>query len=244
MANWVLIPARSGSKGVVDKNIKKLNGKPVLQYTILSARQICPVTNIFLSTDSKKYAEIAKKSGIQIHMRHSFAAGDNATDDDVILDFIYSNNISEEDVIIYLRPTTPLRNSDALKQAMHILPTLFEDKKFNSVRSGHIEAETAYKSAKKAAGAWESLMADTDASVLNLPRQHYPETYSLNGFFDATKVSAVLKSKEAFPGEMMAYTTGPILEIDSEFDFDILEAYIMYKNGDSNGKARKTKNKK
>jgi len=63
MKNMAIIPARAGSKGLKDKNIKLLNGKPMLAYTIEAAKESGLFEEIMVSTDSEKYAEIAKQWG-------------------------------------------------------------------------------------------------------------------------------------------------------------------------------------
>ena len=62
-----IIPARSGSKGLKDKNIKMMNGKPLIAYTIEAAQNSKIFEDIIISTDSEKYAEIAKTVGLTGH---------------------------------------------------------------------------------------------------------------------------------------------------------------------------------
>ena len=66
MRTLVVIPARSGSKGLPDKNIKVLNGKPLIHYSIEVAQQIFDNEDICISTDSDKYIKIAEKTGLII----------------------------------------------------------------------------------------------------------------------------------------------------------------------------------
>ena len=66
MGNLAIIPARSGSKGLKDKNIKLLNGKPLLAYTIEAARESGLFDEIMVSTDSQEYADIAKQWGANV----------------------------------------------------------------------------------------------------------------------------------------------------------------------------------
>ena len=83
--NLAIIPARSGSKGLKDKNIKELNGKPLIAYAILEAQKTNIFDAIHVSTDSEKYAEIAKKWGAdEPFLRSAEFAADDATTWDAV----------------------------------------------------------------------------------------------------------------------------------------------------------------
>ncbi len=118
MAYCALIPARSGSKGIKDKNIKKLHGKPLMAYSIDAARQVGDIGAVYVSTDSPKYAEIAIENGSECpFLRPADLANDTASTNQVIQHFM--NNIGKKfDHIILLQPTSPLRNVDDIKNAI------------------------------------------------------------------------------------------------------------------------------
>ena len=81
-----IIPARSGSKGLVDKNIKQLNGHPLLSFSIMAAKKSKLIDKVILSTDSQKYADIAMKYGMEVpFLRPPEISRDDSIDNDFIL---------------------------------------------------------------------------------------------------------------------------------------------------------------
>ena len=90
MKNLAIIPARSGSKGLKDKNIKLLNGKPLMAYTIEAAIQSKMFDEVMVSTDSEEYADIAKKYGAKVpFMRSSELSNDTASSWDLVRDVLH-----------------------------------------------------------------------------------------------------------------------------------------------------------
>lgn len=105
-----LIPARSGSKGIINKNIRLLNGIPLLAYRIKTALSISDKKNVWVTTDSKDYAEIAKSYGACVpFLRPDYLSSDNASSMDVVLHAMqYANGIGQKfDFIGLLEPTSP-----------------------------------------------------------------------------------------------------------------------------------------
>ena len=111
-----IIPARSGSKGLKDKNIKLLNGKPLIVYSIDAAIKSNAFDIVFVSTDSEIYAEIAMKAGADAHfLRSEINSSDKASSWDTVREVI--QRFEEEgkyfDEIMLLQPTSPLRTGTA-----------------------------------------------------------------------------------------------------------------------------------
>lgn len=118
-----LIPARGGSKGIANKNVKFLNGKPLIYYTIDVAREFAKDKDICVSTDSKKIQEIVKKRGLKVpFLRPSEYAGDHSPVENTIkhaLEF-YANQGRKYEALILLQPTSPLRRAKHLKEAISL----------------------------------------------------------------------------------------------------------------------------
>lgn len=123
MKTLFLIPARGGSKGIPRKNIKELNGKPLIQYSIDVARRLTGDENICVSTDDREIIEVVEKSGLEVpFIRPESLAADTATTNDVIchaLNF-YKDKGTAYDNIVLLQPTSPLRTADQVKGAMNL----------------------------------------------------------------------------------------------------------------------------
>ncbi|MDE5920842.1 MAG: acylneuraminate cytidylyltransferase family protein [Paramuribaculum sp.] len=117
----VIIPARGGSKGIPDKNIKPLAGKPLLLYTVDLARQLFPDSHIILSTDSQQIALTARTSGLPVpYMRPPHLATDSAPTRDALLhvmDWADTRGIPYDKVCL-LQPTSPLRTADDIQRCI------------------------------------------------------------------------------------------------------------------------------
>ena len=116
-----IIPARGGSKGIPKKNIKLLNGKPLICYTIDVARAIFAESDICVSTDDDEIIETVEKYGLKVPFkRPAELATDTATSNDVLLhalDFYESKGIFYN-IIVLLQPTSPLRTEQHVKEAI------------------------------------------------------------------------------------------------------------------------------
>jgi N-acylneuraminate cytidylyltransferase len=115
-----LIPARSGSKRVTDKNIRPLAGYPVIAYTIAAALQSAIFSAVVVSTDSEKYAEIARKYGAEVpFMRPVEMAGDHSPDIEWIEHTLteLKKMGREYDCFSILRPTSPFRLPETIRRA-------------------------------------------------------------------------------------------------------------------------------
>lgn len=124
MKSIAVIPARSGSKGLPDKNIMDLNGKPLMAYTIDSALKSGCFDEVMVSTDSDYYAEIAKNCGASVpFLRGDATSGDNAGSWDVVREVLsnYINNGRMYDYVALLQPTSPLRNEEDILGAFNML---------------------------------------------------------------------------------------------------------------------------
>ena len=110
-----LIPARSGSKSIIDKNIKKIKGLPLIQYSISAASSCGAINEVFLSSDSKKYLEIGKKIGAKPVLRPKNISTDSASTEDAILHFLQNHDY---DVIVLIQPTSPMITSNILEDAL------------------------------------------------------------------------------------------------------------------------------
>lgn len=118
-----VIPARGGSKGIPYKNIKELNGKPLIMYTVDVARQIFPDENICVTTDDQKIRSIVEDHGLHVpFVRPSCLATDQATSQDVLR---HALNFFEEkglfyDAILLLQPTSPFRLKRHIEEAINL----------------------------------------------------------------------------------------------------------------------------
>ncbi|WP_352418296.1 acylneuraminate cytidylyltransferase family protein [Proteiniborus sp.] len=223
-----IIPARSGSKGLKDKNIKNLNGKPMIAYTIEAAKECNIFEEIIVSTDSLKYAEISNKYGASVpFLRPEYLSTDTATTNDVIECTIKElQKIGKEfDYFILLQPTSPLRTSEDILGAVKLL----HKKNANCVVSVcEAEHSPLYMNTLD-----ESLSMDVFLPKdIKTRRQEFPTYYRLNGAIYISKVDYFLKYNNFYGEKSYAYIMDKIrsIDIDDEFDFIMAENYIkMFK---------------
>jgi len=215
-----IIPARSGSKSIKDKNIIELGGKPLIAWSIESCFRSKLISKVYVSTDSKKYAKIAKQFGpVEILLRPKKISTDFSTDYQMIRHAI-ENIDYDYDYIVHIRPTTPIRKTSELNAAIKN----FINSKFTSLRSVHEMSETSYKSVEVNRGILRSLKnLNFTIDELNAPRQKFNKTYSPNGVIDIYKRSLVKKNKTLFGNNVKAFKTSYTHEIDNKEDFNYIE---------------------
>ena len=225
MKNIAIIPARSGSKGLKDKNIKLLNGKPLLAYSIEAAIKSKCFDVVMVSTDSKKYAEIAKKYGAEVpFLRTKSNSSDTSSSWDVVREVLekYKELGKEFDTFMLLQPTSPLRTSLDIKKAYKLL----KDKKANSIVSvceTDVSPLCCYNLPKN------SLLS----SVLrfeeeNKRRQENNKYYTMNGAIYLSKIKQFIKTNDIYKHKCYAYIMdkNKSIDIDSKEDFMLLEFIV------------------
>ena len=226
-----VIPARSGSKGVPDKNIRLLAGHPLIAYSIAAARLATNVDRVIVSTDSELYATIARKYGAEVpFLRPDEISGDNSTDYDFIkhtLNWIQDNEETQPVYLVHLRPTTPLREPKLVDAAIE---RMRQNENATSLRSVHEMSETAYKTVEIEKDYLKCICTGSlDLDDLNRPRQEFVKTYDPNGYVDVYKTSYIIDNKKLLGDRVLAYITPRITEVDTMEEFDFLE-YQVSKN--------------
>lgn len=123
MRSIAIIPARSGSKSLPDKNIKDLNGKPLIAYSIEAAIASDVFDTVMVSTDSEKYALIARSYGAEVpFLRSNRTSTDTASSWDTVLEVLDKYEVQGKtfDSFCLLQPTSPMRISDDIKAAYEV----------------------------------------------------------------------------------------------------------------------------
>lgn len=223
-----VIPARSGSKGVIDKNIKLLEGIPLIAYSIAVALKSKLIDRVIVSTDSKHYADIAISYGAEVpFFRPKEISGDTSTDYEFVkhlLDWLKLNETCEPKLIIHLRPVVPIRDSDIVDAGIR---EFMNNQEATSLRSAHIMSETAYKRCEKDNNYFKAVGTNSfELDELNEPRQNFPVTYTLNGYVDVLRTSFIIKNCKIHGNRVMPFITPHSYEIDIKEDFDFLKWQI------------------
>lgn len=226
MLIYAIIPARSGSKGLPDKNIRNLAGKPLLTYSIEFAKKL-NVDRVFCSTDSEKYAAIAKHYGAEVpFLRSNFAASDTAMEQDILIDLYAQfklNDIPQPDLIVWLRPTFVFRSVNDVQQCIDML------KADNTITSARTVCESEGRLYKIENSILIPEFDDKGKSMIR--RQDIGMRYKV--FSTDVIRSSNAEMTEDFLGRKVAAV--PIskicgLDIDDLIDFEIVEALIQTKS--------------
>jgi len=220
-----IIPARSGSKGLPGKNIKLLAGRPLIAYSIMAARLARNIDRVIVSTDSPRYADIARQFGADVpFLRPVEISGDSSTDYEFIehfLKWLQQNDECQPEFMVHLRPTTPLREIHYIEAAVELMK---KKQQATALRSVHEMPESAYKMFETEGEFLKQVgSASYDLDSANLPRQAYPKTYKANGYVDVLRTSFVTKNRKLHGNRVLAFITDRIIEIDTQEDFEYLE---------------------
>jgi CMP-N-acetylneuraminic acid synthetase len=224
-----IIPARSGSKGLRDKNIKDLGGHPLIAWSIRASSKSKYINTTFINTDSNEYASIGVSYGAQSpFLRPDHLATDTSSDYDFILHFLQflSKNGELPDLLVHLRPTTPFRDPQVIDEAIEIGIKNIE--KITALRSVHEMAETAYKSFEFEQN---ELLVSTfykskDLDSSNASRQLFPKTFQANGYVDILFPNKILGTEKLHGSCVLGFKTQPVTEIDTEGEFQLCEAAL------------------
>jgi len=229
MSVVAIIPARSGSKGIKDKNIYNLSGYPLIAYSIMAASLVPSIDRVIVSTDSNNYAALANKYGAETpFLRPSLISADNSQDIDFMLHamnwFEEQENYTPE-YWVHLRPTTPLRDPLLIESAVQEFK---KNNKATSLRSAHLSPESPFKWFTKTK---EHYFAGLDGSIegldyLNGPRQDFPDVYIPDGYVDIIKRSTVLDEKLIHGNKIMSFESPHCIEVDSPEELNMLEFQI------------------
>ncbi|MEG0308656.1 MAG: acylneuraminate cytidylyltransferase family protein [Clostridium sp.] len=225
-----IIPARGGSKGVPRKNIRDLEGKPLIGYTIEAAKKCSGVSRVIVSTEDNEIAEVSKQFGAEIpYLRPSELSGDNSPTIDCILhtiSYLKENEGYIPDYILLLQCTSPLRNSVHIQEAI--------DKLINSEYDSLVSVcESEVNPYWSNVFEGEKLKYFIEEGKNITRRQDLPDVYRLNGAIYLIKLD-VLKTEKTFePEELTGYVMDAYssVDIDTEMDFKIAEV-IMKERGD------------
>lgn len=227
-----IIPARSGSKTIKDKNIRLIDGKPMLAYSIEHAKAANSISRIIVSTDSEMYAQIAYKYGAEIpFLRPKEIAGDSSLDIETFghaLAYLREKEGYVPDYVVQLRPTYPIRNPNDIDNMIRIIDS---DVKIDSVRCIVPAKEIAYKMwREKPDGTIEPILRDIPEAY-NMPRQKLPIIYYQNACIDVIRTS-VITEKHSMSGDIIVpYKLEHNYDIDTEEDFICAETAIMIQSG-------------
>jgi CMP-N,N'-diacetyllegionaminic acid synthase len=225
-----LIPARSGSKGVLNKNIRPVGGIPLIAYSIAAALKSTLIDRVIVSTDSEEYAELARSYGAEVpFIRPVDISGDSATDIEFFrhaISWFQDNEDFIPEYLVHLRPTTPFRDPKVIDRAIKE----FISSDYSALRSCHKMSESSYKTFEVENNVLKRICnGGNNIEGSNAARQAFPETYDANGYIDIVRSDMITKHNLIHGSRVKAFITNTAHEIDEISDIDFLE-YLIQKN--------------
>ena len=221
-----LVLARGGSKRVPKKNIKNLRGKPLIAHTIDAAKDSKYLDRIVTSTDCDEIARVARLCGSEIpFLRPGDLADDAVTDFPVFthaLSWLLENENYKPDIVVQLRPTSPLRTANHIDQAIELL---HQNPEADSVRTVIEPEQSPYKMYTiNNEGHLEPLLRiDGEEESYNLPGQSLPKTFKHVGYVDAVKYETLMEK-----GQMTGDKVIPLVLDDAHSGINTQDDFEYY----------------
>ena len=229
MKKIAIIPARSGSKGLPNKNILMLGNKPLIAYTIEAALKSREFERVIVSTDSLEYKYIAEKFGAKVFMRSEELSNDKASSFVVIEDVLNKIEITV-DYFVLLQVTSPFRNENHIKESIKVFEKGIDTYDFL------VSMQKSDKSSSLIKPIYNSgTLEEYNIDYSNYSRQKYDE-YHPNGAIFIGKVKEYLEQKHFFGKRSKAYFMNKedSVDIDDSFDFEIAITILNKKNKEEN----------
>jgi CMP-N,N'-diacetyllegionaminic acid synthase len=219
-----IIPARGGSKGLPGKNLRPLAGHSLIAYSIAAGLQSKLVNRVICSTDSEEIATVARQYGAEIpFMRPAELAQDESPDIDAFQHLINELKSVENyrpDIIVQLRPTSPVRQDGQVDSGVQLL---IDNPETDSVRSVTPSPATPYKMWNIEDNILTPLLTiDGIAEPFNMPRQALPEVYWQTGTLDIMRTS-VIESGSMTGNEIRPF----VVEQEHAVDIDHIGSFLM-----------------
>ena len=235
MRRIAIIPARSGSKGLLNKNVLPLLGKPLMAYTIEAALQSNCFDVVFVSTDSQVYADVAIQYGANASfLRSRDNASDIASTWDVVREVIARFRECREtfDVITLLQPTSPLRNIIDIQNAMKL---------FDEMHANFVESVCEMEHSPLWSNTLDETLSLKDfiKPEYNMRRQQLPKYYRKNGAIFIIRADNLEGLEYLYSDGSYAYIM-PLersIDIDNKFDMQLAELLMNQKMDHENNRA-------
>ena len=230
------IPIRSGSRGIKDKNILNLAGKPLFAWSVFFAKELSKTGDIIVSSDSDHYLQIALKYNINIEKRPQELASDSSSTESAMLytlnRLIRNGFIRESDYFCLLQATSPIRR----KKLASEIKKLLESDLYDSIIS--VNNETSFqwmydlKNPNYIKPKYELRKRPMRQEIF----KHKKERIIENGSFYCSRVSSIINSKLRVSGKIGYVTCNDYerLEIDSQDQHSVIDSILTFEMDNNN----------
>jgi len=217
-----LIPARGGSKGVPKKNIRIVDGQPLIGYSIEIAKKSKLISDVIDSTDSDEIIEVVKKYECDFYKRSDVNAQDETPIEPVVFELL-ENLQTKYDILVLLQPTAPIRE---ISDIDNVIQMFIEDNDLDTVVSV-VELEDIHPARMYTIND-DLEMTPLNPSLERKRRQDLDPVYLRNGAIYATRISTFLKTKKLINDSKKAYVMpeSKWANVDTERDLLITELLI------------------
>ncbi len=221
-----LVPARGGSKSMPRKNLREVGGKPLVVHAIEHARRASCITRVILTTDEPEIAEVGRAAGAEVpFLRPSEFAQDLSSDYEFVhhaLTWLRDNERYAPDLVVQLRPTTPIRDIDQIDRAIRLIA---ERPEADSLRAVTAACFSPYKMWRLSDGGFlSSLLSLPDIDEpYNQARQMLPTVYQQDGFIDITRPATIFE-KRSLTGDNILPFCLDRESIDIDYEIELAEA--------------------
>lgn len=220
-----VIPARGGSKGIAHKNIKLCNGKPLIAWTIESAKSSQYIDRLILSSESQEIIDVARQYDCEVpFVRPVELAKDGTPGIDPLLHAVESVD-DDYDYVVLLQCTSPLRKS------VHIDEAIQQCIETDATSCISVMRAKTNPQLLKVLNEEKQLEALTQTHEEFAPRQAWDRLYALNGAIYAIKCETLRKTSRLIHEDTQGYVMNEAdsIDIDSQFDFDIAEFLMTHR---------------
>ncbi len=215
------IPARGGSKGIPHKNIVNLAGKPLITYSILAAKNCRFIDSIYTSSDDEKILSVAAQAGSELILRSTDLAQDTTPTNPVITEFIKELGLTDDDIIVVLQPTSPLRKTSHIAEAITLFKSHPEARGLISV----YVADNKYFYAYSGANPYLTPLMPEAFKVSR--RQDLPSIYLPNGALYIFSVAEFMKEQKVPQTQVVAFVMSLEDSVDIDTPDDLLRAELL-----------------
>jgi N-acylneuraminate cytidylyltransferase len=236
-----LIPAKGRSSGIPRKNLLTIAGKPLIAHSILHALSARRISRVLVSTDDAEIADVALEWGAEVpFLRPAELARDDSPDIDVFrhtLTWLRSHEEELPEMVVHLRPTSPVRRVEAIDRAIEILSA---DPEADALRSLGQAEQSPYKMWRLDSNGYMEPLVQIDgvADCQSLPRQRLPQVYWQNGYVDVLRPRAVLARGSMWGERVIPFPIEePTFDLDYPEDIPAVEQALQrLKRGESLGR--------
>lgn len=226
-----LVTARGGSKGLPGKNTRPFLGKPLINWSIEAALESTFVTRVVTTTDSEEIAAAARDAGSETPFLRPAELAQDDTPDLPVFDHALAWLATEEgyrpDIILHLRPTTPLRPPGLIDEGLRRLAA---DESADSVRAVCSPHNNPFKMWTIAED--DALRPLVDIGIpepYNQPRQSLPAAYWQTGTFDACRADCILAKRSMTGDRILPLVIDPKLAVDIDDEFSFVFAELAFR---------------